>query len=173
MPPWMKILQFGGRLRHIAGASIIKQMFELYREGMRIILRHPLISVNILPLTEDGKIVLIKRTGGSWSLPGGMVSYNETVAQALERELLEETGLKVDKIERVIGIYSAPDRDSRFHAINIAVAVLVKPGEMRQKNRIEVRDVRAFSPENLPENLAHDCREQIEDYFKEKECVLK
>lgn len=46
-----------------------------------------------------GRLLLIRRGHdphrGSWSLPGGRVEAGETVAQAVEREVLEETGLVV------------------------------------------------------------------------------
>jgi ADP-ribose pyrophosphatase YjhB (NUDIX family) len=51
------------------------------------------------PLTGVG-IVLVKRRyeplAGQWSLPGGGVEVGETLAEAIAREILEETGLLVD-----------------------------------------------------------------------------
>jgi 8-oxo-dGTP diphosphatase len=48
---------------------------------------------------ETGRLLLIRRGhaphAGSWSLPGGRVEPGETVAQAVEREVREETGLAV------------------------------------------------------------------------------
>ena len=42
------------------------------------------------------KVLLTHRTdNGLWCLPGGMVDPGETVAECCEREVLEETGLKV------------------------------------------------------------------------------
>lgn len=52
-------------------------------------------------LIRDGKILLIKRASepdkGMWSIPGGLIEYGETAEEAAAREVLEETGLKVDK----------------------------------------------------------------------------
>ena len=48
----------------------------------------------------DSGVVLIKRhyepLAGQWSLPGGMLEVGETLAAAVARELLEETGLVVE-----------------------------------------------------------------------------
>lgn len=51
-------------------------------------------------LEKDGQVYLMRRanTGyrdGMWSLPAGHIEEGETLVQAVQRELLEETGLKV------------------------------------------------------------------------------
>ena len=48
---------------------------------------------------EDGRILLLNQdtdAGRSWSLPGGKVEKGETLAEALVREMREETGLDVE-----------------------------------------------------------------------------
>jgi ADP-ribose pyrophosphatase YjhB (NUDIX family) len=50
-------------------------------------------------VVEDGRILLLNQdtgTGRSWSLPGGKLEAGETLAQALVREMKEETGLDVE-----------------------------------------------------------------------------
>ena len=51
-------------------------------------------------VVDDGHVLLVKRArpplAGEWSLPGGAVEIGETLSAALQRELLEETGLVVD-----------------------------------------------------------------------------
>jgi 8-oxo-dGTP diphosphatase len=57
---------------------------------------------------KDDKILLGIRgkepSKGKWVLPGGKVEFLESFSSTLEREILEETGLKV-KAENVIGVY--------------------------------------------------------------------
>ena len=54
---------------------------------------------------QDGRALLIRRGSepmkGEWSLPGGMLEVGETLVQGVERELLEETGLKVRVLELI------------------------------------------------------------------------
>ena len=59
----------------------------------------PIVGVGAV-IVDEGRVVLIKRKyeplKGHWSLPGGMVEIGETLESALSREMLEETGLRVD-----------------------------------------------------------------------------
>src|SRR5258708_3416272 len=65
--------------------------------------KHPLLGVGALIFTKTGRrgpILLVERGGqplkGYWSLPGGLVETGETLVEAVRREILEETGLKVE-----------------------------------------------------------------------------
>jgi 8-oxo-dGTP pyrophosphatase MutT (NUDIX family) len=59
---------------------------------------------------EGGRIFLTRRTdNGQWCLPGGRMEPGESVAEACEREVWEETGLEV-RVKRLVGVYSHPDQ---------------------------------------------------------------
>lgn len=56
---------------------------------------------------RDGKILALRQKTKEfnyWDLPGGRIEGNENPEQALEREVMEETGLSV-KVEELIGYY--------------------------------------------------------------------
>ena len=56
------------------------------------------------------KVLLTQRTdNGRWCLPGGGMDAGESAAEACEREVFEETSLRV-KAKRLIGVYSNPDQ---------------------------------------------------------------
>ncbi|SLN41301.1 Phosphatase NudJ [Pseudoruegeria aquimaris] len=58
--------------------------------------RRPELAVLAILLTEDHALLVQRRNppdAGLWGFPGGRVEYGETVFQAAERELREETGL--------------------------------------------------------------------------------
>ena len=59
---------------------------------------------------ESGRVLLTRRTdNGQWCLPGGGMDPGESMAEACEREVLEETGLSV-RVRRLVGVYSHPDQ---------------------------------------------------------------
>ena len=59
---------------------------------------------------DKGRVLLTKRQdNGQWCLPSGGMEPGESVAEGCEREVFEETGLKV-KVNRLVGIYSHPDQ---------------------------------------------------------------
>ena len=59
---------------------------------------------------EQGRILLTQRAdNGQWCLPSGGMDSGESVAEACEREVLEETGLSV-RVKRLVGVYSHPDQ---------------------------------------------------------------
>ncbi|MDJ0633350.1 MAG: NUDIX hydrolase [Xenococcaceae cyanobacterium MO_188.B29] len=131
-----------------------------------IIFRHPVTGITLIPVMPDGKIVLVQRKdSGKWGLPGGMVDWGEDIPNTAYRELIEETGLELVKIRRLVGVYSAPDRDPRIHSISVLIEVEAK-GTLEVKDKLEIIEAKAFIPEELPSgNLSHDHDRQLKDYF--------
>ncbi|HSB01508.1 MAG TPA: NUDIX domain-containing protein [Anaerolineales bacterium] len=59
---------------------------------------------------ERGRILLTRRAdNGQWCLPSGGMESGESAAEACEREVFEETGLRV-RVKRLVGVYSHPDQ---------------------------------------------------------------
>lgn len=67
------------------------------------------VAVSALVQDEQGRILLIRRSdNGKYSVPGGGLEAGETVAQAVVREVREETGIEVDVTE-LVGVFSNPE----------------------------------------------------------------
>ncbi|WP_433163251.1 NUDIX hydrolase [Kribbella sp. CA-247076] len=65
-------------------------------------------SANVVVCDDRGRILLIRRTdNGNWALPGGGMDLGETIVQAAEREVLEETGVRC-RVTGLVGIYTNP-----------------------------------------------------------------
>lgn len=87
---------------------------------------HPAVTADCIVFGFDRarvKVLLIQRGNepfkGKWAFPGGFVNIDESAEQGALRELEEETGLRVERVEQV-GAFSAPDRDPRERVITIA-----------------------------------------------------
>lgn len=142
------------------------QVQKYAKAFLKVAFRHPITGTTIIPILPDGRIVLIQRRDtGQWGLPGGLVDWGEELLSTAQRELKEETGLNFLKIQRLVGVYSAPDRDPRMHSISIVIAAQVE-GEVKTEDSLEVMDVKAFTREELPlGNLSHDHDRQLSDFL--------
>lgn len=54
-----------------------------------------------------------RQDDGTWSYPGGRVEIDETVEDAARREVLEESGLIVGKLE-LLGVFSRERAEPRL-----------------------------------------------------------
>lgn len=144
----------------------MKRLWHFTQAVLGIMFRHPILGISIIPLLDNGQIVLIRRRdNGKWGLPGGMVDWGEDIPNTLKRELTEETGLEVTQVGRLVGIYSAPDRDPRIHSICVVVAAQVQ-GEMKIYDTAEILEVKAFDRDSLPlGQLSHDHDRQLQDFL--------
>lgn len=129
-------------------------VFRLVREAARHLLRRPVVGVAAAARTSDGRWLLIRRGDtGQWALPGGTLEWGETLRSGVERELLEEAGARVTALGGVSGVYSRSDRDPRFHAVTIVVRAVVAEPTAPPLNPVEIRDVRLFSDDGIPDDI--------------------
>lgn len=144
----------------------MRRMWQFVQTVLGILFRHPVTGATIIPILPDGQIVLVRRLDtGKWSLPGGIVNWGEDIPITVERELEEETGLKLVKISRLVGVYSAPNRDPRIHSIAVLVEAQVR-GSMQVGDQLEISEVKAFPLDLVPKgNLSHDHDRQLQDYL--------
>ena len=78
---------------------------EIERDWSKVQAIRPSVSAIVF---HTGKILLQQRADNrEWGLPGGSVEIGETVADAVVREVREETGYEV-AVGRLVGVYSDP-----------------------------------------------------------------
>lgn len=92
----------------------------------------PLLTADGVVLDTAGRVLLVRRRHqpfqGMWALPGGFVERDESVEDACRREVLEETGVRLRKLE-LIGVYSEPGRDPRGPTCTVAYLARVRDQE--------------------------------------------
>ncbi len=90
----------------------------------------PAVTADCIVFTKENtpKVLLIERGSdpfkGCWAFPGGFLNMDETTEQCAIRELKEETGLEVTRVQQ-IGTYSKVDRDPRGRTITVAYLAIV------------------------------------------------
>lgn len=105
---------------------------------------------------EEGKIsvLLIKRKyepfKGKWAIPGGFVLNDESLEEAVQRELHEETGVKINYLEQLY-TFGNPTRDPRGRVVSVAYFGLVRPNTFKIFASTDASEVQWFNIDELPE----------------------
>jgi 8-oxo-dGTP pyrophosphatase MutT (NUDIX family) len=127
-------------------------------------------------LDERGHVLLQKRSDCElWGLPGGAQNLGESAAQAMIREVREETGLHVEPV-RLVGVYSNP-AFGRTLANGDQVQPIVACFEARivggrlHTDSPETLDLAYFAPDNLPPML-DCCRVKARDAFARRRAAF-
>ena len=128
------------------------------------------LTVDAIVFVKSGKetsVLLIERGRepfkNRWALPGGFIEMDERLEQACIRELEEETGLQIEKMQQ-FGAYDAINRDPRHRTISVVYSVELKE-QKPVKGSDDAAQAKWFSLGDLPE-LAFDHAEILADFFK-------
>jgi ADP-ribose pyrophosphatase YjhB (NUDIX family) len=120
---------------------------------------------------QNEKILMVKEfTDNLWSLPGGYADVNESPSDMVEREVREETGLKV-KARKVVGVYEGNhDREplNVFHSYKVLFLCDYLEGSLQTS--LETLDVRYYDLDELPQLSIYRTQER---YIREAYLHLK
>ena len=115
---------------------------------------------------QDGvSVLLIQRKyepyKNSWAIPGGFVLEDESLEEAVKRELMEETGISVNYLEQLY-TFGEPKRDPRQRIIAVAYFGLVKASQYQElKASTDAENAKWFSIKKLPA-LAFDHKQILQ-----------
>jgi 8-oxo-dGTP diphosphatase len=114
--------------------------------------------------SKEGLSVLLIRRNiepflGAWALPGGLMNDHESLENAVQRELKEETGVNINYLEQLYS-FGKPGRDPRNRVISITYYGLVKPEAFELQADTDAAAVAWFNIKKLPQ-LAFDHTEII------------
>lgn len=129
----------------------------------------PAVTADCVVMTREAepKVLLIQRGNqpfkGGWAFPGGFMNMDETTEQCAIRELEEETGLKVSKVNQ-IGAYSKVERDPRGRTVTVAYLAIVD-APIAVNGQDDASKAQWFPLSALPE-LAFDHADIMQDAIK-------
>lgn len=129
--------------------------------------KKPSVTADVI-VEQENQILLIERKRspykGMWALPGGFLDVDkETVIQAAQRELYEETGLKTELRDLSLVCESSnPKRDERGHIVSLVYATQHYEGQLKAGD--DAAKARWHPLNNLPP-LAFDHLDLINNYL--------
>ena len=132
-------------------------------------------SVTALVFDDAGRLLLVRqRDGGVWSTPGGAMEPDEIPADAVVREVWEETGLLVEPL-RIAGVYGGSecvvryDNGDETQYVMAVFACAVRGGALRADGdeTLEARYVGEGEARALP--LTPWLRHVIATFFERRE----
>jgi ADP-ribose pyrophosphatase YjhB (NUDIX family) len=104
-------------------------------------------------VAREGQVLLVRRTmspgQGKWMIPGGFVEFDEDPRQAVEREVLEETGYKV-KATQLLDVIFGQEHPRGASLLILYLARFVDDKPASGMDQGEVDAVAFFPPDQLP-----------------------
>jgi ADP-ribose pyrophosphatase YjhB (NUDIX family) len=135
------------RLYQSVGFAPVQRSCQAYRSPGRM--RVP--AAGAVVVDEDGRVLLVQRghepERGRWTVPGGRLEAGESAAEAVVREVREETGLEVEAHEELWSLVKPVDEEHDYEIRDFRASVVggeLSPGD-------DAPDARWFAPEELTE----------------------
>lgn len=160
------------RLRDIS-AEIISEKSDIPKEKVKTLFcnetgyQTPKLDTRAA-IFENGKILLTHENNGTWSLPGGWCDILESVKSNTLKEVKEETGLDAEAV-KLIAVQDRNKHNTPIYAYGICkIFILCRVCGGKFEKNIETTEIKYFSLDEIPENLANEktTKAQLEMCFK-------
>ena len=127
-------------------------------------------------ILKDNKVLLGKRHDdpekassllhgeGTWTMPGGKLHFGESFEDAAYREVLEETGVKINK-EKLRLVSVTNDKVEDAHFVTISFLCEKFEGEPKVMEPDEIVEWKWFALDELPDPIFSTCVKILKNYF--------
>ena len=140
------------------------------RQGNPTYPQHPRPAVGAIVFKGD-RVLLVKRgrqpAQGQWAIPGGNIQLGESLQAAAEREILEETGVKVKAAQPVYtfdAVVKDDDGQIQFHYVIVDLVAEYISGELEPGD--DAADARWVAADELAAlNVSLPTLELLRDLF--------
>jgi len=143
-----------------------------FENGSKTSLRH--VTVNAIVI-KDHQVLLGKRgtlhgkpilESGKWGLLGGFLGRDESLIQAVKREVMEESGWEIDNLQ-LLRINDNPKRPNEDRQ-NMDIIFIAQAVNQVGVSDEEVKELKWFDLDQLPlkDQMAFDHGEDLEIYLK-------
>ena len=106
-------------------------------------------------IERDGKYLMIEegkeRCRETWNIPGGGVEHGENPVEAIKREVWEETGLEVEKVEGLLGVVDGNSTQDGHPVIVFIFKCSVEDGEPDPEFDEEILDAKFIEEKEIEE----------------------
>lgn len=130
-------------------------------------------------ILKDGKVLLGKRHHdsqkadstlhgeGTWTMPGGKIHFGESFEDAAYREVLEETGIEINKNNlRLVSLTNDSVKDAHFVTIGLLCEDFEGEAEVREPD--EITEWKWFELNELPNPIYFVSGKILKNYFDGK-----
>jgi 8-oxo-dGTP pyrophosphatase MutT (NUDIX family) len=130
-----------------------------FRRGMTL-------GVRAAVFDGEGRVFLVRHSYiPGWYLPGGGVEPGETLAAALDRELMEEGGIVLDRPAELFGLYLNRHISRRDHVALFVARDWRQPRQPKLPN-LEIVDCGFFTLDDLPDGTTAATRRRLVEIRK-------
>ncbi len=106
-------------------------------------------------IERNGKYLMIQEgkeyVKGTWNVPGGGVEHGENPVEAVKREVYEETGLEIEEVNGLIGVFNSRSAEDGHPVLVTVFSCSVESGNPEPEFDDEILDAEFLTREEIQE----------------------